>query len=387
MLQAAGLQEMKTVLFNKLLTRRSLPAFSTCLIVILGLCGCTEKQDASSEPLARGLRVYKVAAKAESRVRRFPSILQPAALSRLSFEIPGQLKAIDLEAGQKVKLGELLAEIDPRSLQTQVEQASAGVRQAEAKLTNAESDFGRQDALLKQGYATRAVWDVSNATLLTARAQLDQAKRQFDLANHGLERSKLLAPFTGAIAGVEVKSFAQVAPGQPIVTLYSDESFEMSFLVPSATFQSLKLAQSVEVKVPDRPDLTLTGQIKELGSKAEQVSGFPVVVRLENSAPGLNAGMSVEIALEEPLIGGISGFLVPLSVLAPEGGRDLQGVGIVFLYDATRSAVKKQKISVGGIRDNQLVVTEGLNTGDLVASAGVSYLVEDQKVKLLPLPE
>ena len=97
--------------------------------------------------------------------------------------------------------------------------------------------------------------------------------------------------------------------------------------------------------------------------------------------------MSVEIALEEPLIGGGSGFLLPLSVLAPEGGKDLQGVATVFLYDKGSSTVKKRKVTVGGIRDNRLVVTDGLSTGDIVATAGVSYLVEGQKVKLLPLQE
>lgn len=355
--------------------------------MLLGLCNCSQKQDNSVEQAIRGLRAYKVAASAESRVRRFPSVLQPADVSRLSFEISGQLQAITLEAGQKVKLGDVLAEIDPRSLQTQVDQASAGVNQAQAQLDNANADFQRKQVLLKSGFTTQAAFDQSNATMLTAKAQLDKARRQLDLANQNLDRSKLLAPFGGTIAGVEVKSFAQVAAGQPIVTLYSDDRFEISFLVPSATFQSLKLGQTVEVKVADRPDLSLKGEIKELGSKAEQVSAFPVVVRLDNSVAGLNAGMSVEVSLEEPLIGGGKGFLVPLTVLAPEGEKDLQGAATVFLYDKATSTVRKRQVTIGGIRDNQLVVTDGLNVGDLVASAGVSYLVDGQKVKLLPVSE
>jgi RND family efflux transporter MFP subunit len=367
--------------------RRPIPETLACIVLLFGLSSCTEKQDDSAAQLVRGLRAYKVSARAESRVRRFPSILQPADVSRLSFEISGQLKAVTLEAGQKVQLGDMLAEIDPRSLQTQVDQASAGVNQAEAQLANAEGDFRRKDELLKKGFATQAVFDQSNATLLTARAQLDKSQRQLDLASHNLDRSRLLAPFSGTISGVEVKSFAQVAAGQPIVTLYSDDRFEVSFVVPSTTFQSLKIAQPVDVKVADRPDLSLTGAIKELGSKALQVAAFPVVVRLDNSTPGLNAGMSVEIAIEEPLIGGGSGFLLPLSALVPENGQDLQGAATVFVYDPASSTVKKHKITVGGIRDNRLVVTAGLSVGDLVASAGVSYLVDGQTVKPLPQVE
>src|ERR1700692_1879153 len=251
-------------------------AISAALVVALQGCG-DKKQEATEQPV-RGLRAYKVAAKAESRVRRFPSVLQPADVSSLSFEIGGQLKAVTLTVGQKVQLGDMLAEIDPRSLQTQVDQASAGVQQAQAQLDNAESDFQRKEELLKRGVATQAMFDQSRAALLTARAQLDQARRQLELANHNLDRSKRLAPFGGTIARVDVKSFTQIGAGQPIVTLYSDDRFEMSFLVPSPTLQNLIVGQLVEVKVADMPALSLKGEIKELGSRAEQVSAFPVVV-------------------------------------------------------------------------------------------------------------
>jgi RND family efflux transporter MFP subunit len=359
-----------------------------CLLFAFGLQNCSERKQQADEQPVRGLRAYKVSARAESRVRRFPSILQPADISVLSFEIGGQLKAINLQVGQKAQLGDLLAEIDPRSLQAQVEQANAGVQQAQATVDNAEADFQRKQELLKRSFAPQAAFDQSKSNLLTAQAQLDQARHQLELANHNLDRSRLLAPFSGTIARVEVKSFAQVAAGQPILTLYSDDRFEMSFLVPAPTFQTLRLGKQVEVKVADLPDLSLKGEIAELGSKAEQVSAFPVVVRLENSVPqGLNAGMSVEVVIEEPLIGGGNGFLLPLTVLVPEGGKDLQRVATVYIYDTSSSTVKKRQITIGGVRGNELVATDGLQADDLVASAGVSYLVDGQKVKLLPMQE
>jgi multidrug efflux pump subunit AcrA (membrane-fusion protein) len=109
-------------------TCRRLQTLSACAILLFGLQSCSDKNNQSEEQPVRGLRGHKVTASAESRVRHFPSVLQPADLSLLSFEIAGQLKAISLEAGQKVQLGDLLAEIDPRSLQAQVEQANAGVQ-------------------------------------------------------------------------------------------------------------------------------------------------------------------------------------------------------------------------------------------------------------------
>jgi RND family efflux transporter MFP subunit len=357
----------------------------TCLISVAALQGCG-KQSETDEPV-RGLRAYKVSTAAQTRVKRFPSVLQPADVSPLAFEISGQLKAISLEVGQKVQLGDLLAEIDPRSLQAQVEQATAGVEHAQAQLANAEADFRRQDELLKRQVATQAAFDRAQASVLGARAQRDQAQRQLELANHSLERSKLVAPFAGKIARVDVRSFTQVTAGQPILTLFSDDRLETSFLAPASVFQSLKVGQPVDVKVADMPELQLKGRIKELGSQAMQVSAFPVVVRLDSNAAGLNAGMAVEVTVEEPLLGAEGGFLVPLSVLVPEGGKDMQQTATVFVYDPATSTVRQRKIAVGGIRDNQLVVTGGLSAGELVASAGISYLAEGQKVKLLTLRE
>src|SRR5438105_13371809 len=159
-------------------------------MLVLGLQGCGDKSQDASQPPVRGLRAYKVAEKAESRVRRFPSVLQPADVSSLSFEIGGQLKAVTLTVGQKVQLGDVLAEIDPRSLQTQVDQASAGVQQAQAQLDNAEGDFQRKEELLKRRVTTQAVFDQSRGTLLRSRAQHDQARRQLALPHHNLARSQ-----------------------------------------------------------------------------------------------------------------------------------------------------------------------------------------------------
>jgi RND family efflux transporter MFP subunit len=360
-------------------------AFVT-LALLLTLGGCDKQQDKSADKVIRGLRVYKVAATTESRVQRFPTVLQPADISQLSFEISGQLTTVNLNTGQKVQIGEVLAELDPRSLQAQLDQARAAVAEVEAVVANAEADFQRKSELLKRGFATRAAFDQSQASLLTARAQRDQAQRQVDLATHNLERGRLIAPFSGIIAGVDVKSFGQVAAGQTVVTLYSDDSLEMSFSAPPRVFQALHVGQSVQVAIADRPALSLTGVIKELGSKAEQVSAFPVVVRLKNDVPGLNAGMAAEVSVELPLTDG-TGYLVPLSVLVPEGEKDVHGVASVFVYDAATSIVRKREVSVSGVRGNQLAVTSGLQPGDLVASAGVSYLTDGQKVKLLPIKE
>jgi hypothetical protein len=60
---------------------------------------------------------------------------------------------------------------------------------------------------------------------------------------------------------------------------------------------------------------------------------------------------------------------------------------MVFVFDGASSTVNRRKVTIGGVRDNRMVVTEGLVAGDMIASAGVSYLFDGEKVKLLPLSE
>ena len=107
------------------------------------------------------------------------------------------------------------------------------------------------------------------------------------------------------------------------------------------------------MKVADLPDLSLRGDITELGSRAEQVSAFPVVVRLENSVPGLNAGMSVEVSRR----GAVDRRWQWISAAAQRAcpGRRQGCCRVsprVFVYDDASSTVKKRQITVGGIRDN-----------------------------------
>ena len=136
------------------------------------------------------------------------------------------------------------------------------------------------------------------------------------------------APFSGTIARVDVKSFAQIAAGQPVLSLFSDDGFEISFLAPSGIFRSLKVGQPVDVTVADLPELRLQGRVERSSAHRPcRCSAFPAVVRLDNDVAGLNAGMAVEVAVEAPLIGG-SGFLLPLSALVPKGGKVCRPPGV-----------------------------------------------------------
>jgi len=360
------------------------------LVLSLGACDQSD-DDAKTEPVVRGLRTVVVKDVERSTTRKYPGVLQPASISTLSFQVSGQLTEVRLDVGQHVKKGQVLAKIDPKSLTLQVENAEAAVRQAESSAETAKADYERKLALQKKGVVSQAALDQAKNSAATAAAKLVQAKKQHETARDNLTKSELKAPYDGIVNTVEVKSFANVTPGAPVVTVYSASNFEASFSVSYDVINQLVVGKKATIRLADSPDLSFSAHVSQIGAKADTVSSFPVVVALDETSPVLKAGMAIEIALGFKVETG-KGYLLPLSVLALQGyaeesaDRDQVKPGKVFVYvfDEATSTVKRREITVAGIRENALIVVDGVKPGDRVASAGVSFLREGQAVKLLP---
>ncbi len=366
------------------------------LLIVLGLaalvlsgCGDNDSRTGEIEPVVRGLKACLVDDSEQTTVRRYPSVLQPASTTSLSFEISGRLKQVTLDVGQQVAAGDVIAEIDPTSLQIQVDNATAAVRQAEVALRNAEEDFKRKSQLLEDGVTTQAQVDQSETSLEGARANDIQARKQLENAEEDLSKTTLRAPFDGIISKVDVDSFTNVTAGSPVATIYADKDFETSFTVSFDVVSRIAVGKQATVRLADDPSIVLPGHVSELGSRADTVSAFPVVVKVDGTNPVLKAGMAVEIAMEFAVPKGV-GYTVPLTVLPMEGRLDVPenpnapGNLDIFVYDDATGTVKKRTVSVGGLRENQLIVIDGLEPGEHVACAGVAFLRDGMKVKLLP---
>lgn len=357
------------------------------VLASVALIAC-ENEDDVAEERVRGLKTFLIADTEQEMVRRFPGVLEPSDLNTLSFEISGTLLNVDLNVGQRVSAGETIAELDPVSLELQVQSARAGVDQAEALATNANDALARQEQLLQSGSTTRVNVDNARTEAQSAAASLAQAQRTFEAAEENLTKTALVAPFDGIVNSVDVSSFQTVGAGAPVATLYDPSAFTVSFSVNFDTADRLVVGTPASVRLADRPDMTLDAVVSELGARADTVSSFPVVVTLKETDAILKAGMAVEVGLAFPLPAA-EGYPIPLSAIIRDGNAagDPDGDGIstvgVYVFEPETSTVSRREIAVGGIRENQIIVLDGLNPGERVASAGVSFLRDGQTVKLL----
>ena len=357
------------------------------LIAVSG-CGEDDSRTGEIEPVIRGVKTCLVEDVEETVVRRYPSVLQPSSTTTLSFEVSGRLEQMNLDVGQTVATGDVIAQIDPNSLQIQVDNAKAALQQAESTARNAEADFERKSQLVDQGVVTKAEADQARTNMETSKAQVVQAGKQLETAEENLGKAVLTAPFDGIISSVDVDSFTNVTAGSPVATIYADDKFETSFTVNYDVVNRIAVGKRATVRLADDPSVILPGHISELGTRADSVSAFPVVVALEGSNELLKAGMAVEITLEFAVPGG-TGYLLPLTVMPMEGNFNVPedqsqpGKMELYVFDEASGSVKLRSVQIGGLRDNQLIVVDGLSPGEHVACAGVSFLRDGMQAKLL----
>lgn len=370
------------------MTNRIASALALCLL------GCSEQSDTegASQPPIRGLITVEVAEAQKTVRRRYPGILEPTDITSLSFEVAGRLQEVDLVVGQRVEKGQILARLDSEQFEIEIENRLAAVREAEVMLSQKREDLERAQALLDRGAGTRVVRDTARTDVQTSEARLDQAREDLASAQESLADATLVQPFDGVINSVEVSSFATVASGVEVVTVYEDDAFEVSFSVNFDALSSMVVGTPATLRLADNPSIILDAVVSELGERADTVSSFPATVELRETHPSIRAGMAVEVALEFNLPAE-QGFPIPLTAAILEGEID-ENVGPrtpsaleVYVFDPATSTVVRRDVMMAGIRDNQLLIIDGLEPGERVAAKGVTFLHDGMRVNLIENPE
>ncbi|MEL6171650.1 MAG: efflux RND transporter periplasmic adaptor subunit [Pseudomonadota bacterium] len=356
---------------------------------LLFACFPEKSENEDETPPVRGLITTLVSDAEEVTVRRYPGVLEPGEVNLLSFEVGGRLGRVNLDVGERVSSGQLLAELEPEQFETIIENRRAAVEEVRASLAQAESDLARSEALLESGTITVVRRDQDATTVAQARAQLVQAEKNLATAEQDLGDSKLFAPFDGIIDSIEVDSFATVGAGQTVLSIYQQSEYEVSFTVSFDVINQLIVGTPATVRLADDPTISLEGVVSELGERAGQVSSFPVVVQLKESVPIIKAGMAVEVGLEFSLPSA-RGHLLPMSAVIPgteipADAKPNEPLALeVFVYDPDTRTVQQRSVIMAGIRDNRFLIIDGLSEGERVATKGVAFLREGMEVSLLP---
>lgn len=352
------------------------------LVVLVSLLtACGEEPPPPTETV-RAIRTIAVAEPASGKMRRFSGVVEAASTSSLSFEVPGNVQEVKADVGENVSQGQVLAKLDDQTFQLNVEAVEATVGRAEVELADAdrESERLQQIAGRDRGLVSRQMLDQAQTNADAARKQLSYTRSRLNLAQRDLDRTVLRAPFDGVVTERHVEPFQEVDRGQRLFDLHAEGAMEAAISIPESEIKQVYLGLPGEIRLPAIPGQTFTGIVTEISSAAGAANAFPVKLTIQADSAGIRPGLTTEVTL---LLGGgeaETAYLIPIAALVPAAG---ESDSFVFIFDAETSTVKKIAIKHGGIRDDNIIVNQGLGAGDIIAVAGVSFLRDGQQVRLM----
>ena len=305
--------------------------------------------------------------------KSFSGVVSPDQFSDLAFKMSGPLISLKVDEGQKVRTGQVVAEIDPQDFKWEYEAKKASFQTAEAQLQRAKKLLSKQ-AISKQEYET-------------TEASYSNAKAAFEYAQNQLEQTKMRAPFDGFIQKKYVENYQKVQAGQGIVCLINPNKLQIQYTMPETNITYFSTPYQIYVEFDNYKGIRFKAKVKEYVEASPDGSGVPVFLYIDDPEFNLNkykvaVGFSCRVVLHiESASFNEGAVLAPLSaIVASEENNDK----FVFVYNAQSQKVERRQIEESGLvgKDN-VIITKGLKAGDQVVSAGATRLVEGQQVKVL----
>ena len=333
----------------------------------LSACGAGQPEPAPARPVmvARPQPAPGVA-------RSFPGEVRAREESPLAFRIGGKLVRREVDVGDRVARGTLLAVLDPGDLDTQVRAAEARLSAAEAQLRRAAADRARYATLADEQLVSRSALDAQEAAWRAADGEMRAARAAAELAANQAAHTRLLAPADGVIASRQAEAGQVVAAGQAVFTLAADGGREVAIALPESVVGEYAVGQPVEVELWTAPGERLRGRFREISPAADPVARtYAARVALDGAdASRVALGQSAKVLAA----GGDATLTVPLA--AVQRGED--GAPMVWVHEDGR--VHAAVVRTGPFGAGTVPVTAGLEPEDWVVVAGGHLLREGQEV-------
>jgi RND family efflux transporter MFP subunit len=360
------------------MTKQTLKRMIWMLCLSIALTACKEKPEIIE--VVRAIKTITVSEQATEQIRKFSGLVAAVDSAGLSFQVGGQVESVEVDIGDRVQKGQVLAVLDQEPYRLELDAAKAELVKSEANVVNTKSEYERQNRVYEQGAGAKGYLDTAEYNYRAARSAVDYQIARLNLAKRNLSMTTLQSPYEGAIASRSVQPHEEVKAGQKVFEINATGTMEVQLAVPESTIDRIHIDGPVTITFPTLPGESAKGRISYIGSAAVKAGAFPVKVELIDPNKNVKPGMTAEANLFIRDENRQPGYLVPLQALlpAPEANR-----GYAFVYDPKTSTVKKTPVRARGTEHKEAIVDEGLAPGDIIAVAGVSFLADGMKVKLM----
>jgi RND family efflux transporter MFP subunit len=345
-------------------------------LVLLALLAACEPAAEPAAPEIRPVRVVTVQERTSGDIVSLTGTVQAETEVNLAFRIDGRMTERLVNVGDQVKPGQIIARLDPENEEDALRAARSDVAAATGQLVEAQNNYERQQTLLEDGWTTRVRYDEARQTLETAQSRADAAQAQLSMAKSRLRYTELFADTAGTVTARGAEPGEVVQAGRMIVQVAREDGRDAVFDVPAQIKDMAPADPKIEVTLTMRPEVRAIGRVREVAPRADPATGtFEVKVGLADPPGEMRLGSTVTGRME---MGAAPGIEVPASALTRAEGQPA-----VWVVDPATETVALRNIEVLRHDPVSVVVAQGLQSGDIVVTAGVQALRPGQKVRLL----
>ena len=348
-------------------------AASLSLSVML-LSACS-KPEPAQEPI-RAVKVFTVGEQGMHTGGEFAGEVRARVESRLGFRVAGNISRRPVELGQRVKAGEVLAQLDPQDYKLSADAARAQLAAAATNRDLAAADYKRYKELKDQNFISGAELERRETTWKAAVAQYDQAQAQLSSQGNQAAYTTLVADVSGVVTSVDAEVGQVVAAGTPVIRVAQDGARDVVFAVPEDKISRVKVGSGADVR-SWATNTVSQGTVREVAASADPVTRtFSVKVALEGR-DALPLGATVTVLPKAFARDGAQVIKVPTSALRRDGDKSA-----VWVLNTSDMTVNLQVVQIATADGNDAVISGGLKPGMQVVAAGVHVLSPGQKVTI-----
>ncbi len=317
----------------------------------------------STDPAGIRVPTVRVGAAASGAVLEFDAVLEPVRQATVTAQVGGNVLALRVAAGDKVRRGQPLVQLDDREVRANTARSDAAVAQAQAELRSVQQVLERNRALQKNGFLSAAALDSAENQVKSAQAAVAQAQAARSQASVAQGFAAVSAPFDAVVLTTHVETGDLAMPGRALVTIYQPGLLRAVAQVPASRVAMVNAASQVAVVLPDGQRLAPTA--RDMQPTADPVSQtvelrLPLPAAAANLRPGQTVRVQAQTADPAPGVAATDRLSLPARAVLRRGE-------LTAAYVAAADGFMLRAIRVGPAHGDTVEVVTGLRAGERVA--------------------
>jgi RND family efflux transporter MFP subunit len=280
-------------------------------------------------------------------------------------EVGGKLKALNVEPGDQVKAGTLLAEIDDRDLLTEKESVLTEIEGAKLSMEKTQRNFERAQDLFERKLVSREVFDNLSSENKLAQNTLEKAQRKLQLVEDKLSKTKVVAPMDGTILDVPVSegqvviAAASVNSGTALMTIADLSRLLVVTHINQVDVARMGSTKQVKLRAESIREADMEAKISlvaQIATVKNNVKGFQVKALIEKPDPRLRPGMTVTLSI--PIASAEDAVSVPIAaIFKGEGNKKV-------IYVRNGETTERREVKIGVTNTDFAQVIKGVEPGE-----------------------